>query len=357
MSERTRKFCERFGIRLPIIEAPMAGVCPPERSAAVAKAGSMGGLGAVLLNPPEIDQWVDRFRALGGGPFQINLWIPDPPPNRDHDAERRVIEFLERWGPAVPDGAGDTQLPDFAAQCDAIIAGRPTAASSIMGLYPAPFVERLKANGIAWFAVATNVTDAVAAEAAGADAIVAQGIEAGGHRGSFDPDSVERSMVGLMSLVPRIVDRVSIPVIATGGITDGRGLAAALTLGASAVQIGTALLRATESALPPAYDAVLEGLEPENTTLTRAFSGRMGRSAATDYVRAAAAPDAPPPAPYPVQRGLAAAMRADALRRSDPNGISTWAGQSAALARAEPAGEIISRVWREARDILPSMPD
>jgi nitronate monooxygenase len=161
----------------------------------------------------------------------------------------------------------------------------------------------------------------------------------------------------LMSLVPRIVDRVSIPVIATGGITDGRGLAAALTLGASAVQIGTALLRATESALPPAYDAVLEGLEPENTTLTRAFSGRMGRSAATEYVRAAAAPDAPPPAPYPVQRGLAAAMRADALRRSDPNGISTWAGQSAALARAEPAGEIISRVWREARDILPSMPD
>ena len=355
LSERTRRFCERFGLRLPIIEAPMAGVCPPARSAAVAKAGGMGGLGAVLLKPAEIEEWVSKFRILGGGPLQINLWIPDPPPVRNREAESSVVKFLEKWGPRAPDDAGDTPLPDFEAQCEAIISARPTVASSIMGLYPKPFIDRLKSIGIAWFAVATNVTDAIAAEAAGADAIVAQGIEAGGHRGSFNPDDVERSMIGLMSLIPRIVDRVSVPVIATGGITDGRGVAAALTLGASAVQIGTALLRATESTLPPAYDAVLDGLEPENTILTRAFSGRTGRSAATDYVRAAAAPDAPPPAPYPVQRGLTAQMRADALKRSDPNGISTWAGQSAALARAEPAGDIIARLWREARELLPSM--
>ena len=312
----------------------------------------MAGLGATMLGAAEIDEWVTRFRELGGGSLQINLWVPDPPPHRDRNAETRVARFLEKWGPAVSPDAGDVPIQNFDAQCEALLAARPAVASSIMGLYPAPFVKRLKEAGIAWFACATNVSDAIAAEAAGADAIVAQGIEAGGHRGSFLPDTADRSMIGLMSLVPRVVDSVSIPVIATGGIADGRTVAAALTLGASAVQVGTVLLRATESELPPAWDAALDSLEPENTTLTRAFSGRWGRSIVTDYVRAASTPDAPEPAPYPVQRGLTAAMRADALRRSDINGISAWAGQSAAFARRAPAGEIIARLWQDATALL-----
>jgi nitronate monooxygenase len=233
-----------------------------------------------------------------------------------------------------------------------VLAASPTVASSIMGLFPAPFVERLKARGIAWFATATTAAEARAAEAAGADAIVAQGMEAGGHRGAFDGADAERALVGLFALVPRIADSVRIPVVAAGGIGDGRTAAAAFTLGASAVTIGTALLRCPETELPPAWDAALERLDPESTMITRAFSGRPGRAVATDYVRAASAPDAPRPAAYPVQRGLTAAMRADSVRRGDVNGMQVWAGQGAALARPEPAADVVQRIWREALELV-----
>ena len=330
----------------------MAGVCPPERAAAIARTGSMGAFGALLSTPHEIASWVRRFRALGGTSLQINLWVPDPAPTRDRDAEAEVARLLEHWGPPVGADAGDARPPDFAAQCDAVLAASPTVVSSIMGLFPAPFVEQLKSRGVAWFATVTTAAEARAAQAAGADAIVAQGMEAGGHRGAFDAADAERALVGLFALVPRIVDSVSIPVVAAGGIGDGRTAAAAFTLGASAVTIGTALLRCPETELPAAWDTALERLDPESTTLTRAFSGRAGRAIATDYVRAAAAPDAPVPAPYPVQRALTAAMRADAVRRGDVNGMQVWAGQGAALARAEPAADVVQRIWREAMELV-----
>jgi len=349
---RANAFCERFGLRVPIIEAPLSGACPPQRSAAITRAGGMGALGALMLNPAEIDAWVEQFRELGGGPLQINLWIPDPPPHRDSAAEAKVAKFLERWGPPVSADALNYQPQDFDAQCNAVLDAQPVAASSIMGLYPPEFVTKLKQRGIAWFATVTNVRDAIAAEASGADVIVAQGIEAGGHRGSFDPSNIDQSMIGLMALVPRIVDRVKIPVVAAGGIADGRAVAAALTLGASAVQIGTVLLPAIETGLAPAWSEALTTLEPEDTMLTRAYSGRWGRSIATDYVRSFNEPGAPEPAPHPIQRGLTAALRADALRRSDINGISAWSGQSSARVERRPAEEIVGQMWSEAQLLL-----
>lgn len=341
---RATDFCTRFGLRLPILQAPMAGTSPVALGVAVANAGGMAGLGALLMRPEEIAGWARAFRAGSNGAFQINLWAPDPPPLRDAAREDAVRAVLAGLGPEPPPLGDGPFLPDFAAQCEAVLAARPPVVSTIMGLWEPGFVAELKARGILWICNATTLAEARAAEAAGADAVIAQGAEAGGHRGAFSPEAAEAQLIGLFALVPRLADALSVPVIAAGAIMDGRGVAAALTLGASAVQLGTAFLRCPETALAqPWADALPTG----ETVLTRAFSGRLARGLANDVTRAF---EATPAAPYPLQRVLTAPMRAAA---TDLSRMQAWAGQGAAMARAEPAGDLTRRLWAEAEALLP----
>lgn len=345
ISTRVSAFGERYGLDVPIIQAPMAGACPPELAVAVANAGGMGATGAVLDDPRKIEDWVRRFREGSSGPLQMNLWIPDAPPAGD-GGEGAARDFLERFGaPGDPGGPS----PVFAEQCDALIAAGPTVISSIMGVFDPPTVERLHAAGIAWFACATTLAEAREAEAAGADAVVAQGIEAGGHRGTFDPVAAESTGVGLLALVPQLADALTVPVVASGGITDGRGVAAALVLGASAVQVGTAYLRAPEVGIASAWSEALGAAAPESSVLTRAYSGRPGRALPTAYVRAWADAGVAP-ARYPVQRALVGQWRRGKAAGVDP--VNQWAGQAARLARPDPAGTITRDLWDSARTLL-----
>jgi nitronate monooxygenase len=350
--DRARAFAERFGLGIPVLMAPMAGSSPPALAAAVAEAGGMGACGAMPFDADAIAGWMARFRQMSAGAVQLNLWVPDDPPRRDAGAEAAQAAFLARFGPPprLPEGP---LLPDFDAQFAALLEARPTAASTIMGLFRPDQVAELKAAGIAWIATATTLAEGRAAEEAGADAVIAQGVEAGGHRGAFTPeDAATRAQVGAFALIPALADALRVPVIAAGAVADGRSAAAALVLGASAVMPGTALLRAPEAAVAPAWADALARARPEDTVLTRAYTGRPCRALANRFLAAAHAEGAPPPAPYPVQRHLTDPLRRDALEAGDTDRMYLLAGQAAGQARDIPAGEIVSRMWTEAEALL-----
>ena len=350
--ERTDRFCKDNNLRVPILLSPMAGACPPALSIAVSRAGGMGACGVLLMQPESIEQWMQEFRSSSSGPLMLNNWIPDPIPTLDLSRETAVRKFLEHLGPEIPKGIEKKQPLDFESQCEAMLKSNPDVISSIMGLFEAGFIKRMKDAGIKWYATVTTVREAIQAENAGADGLVAQGMEAGGHRGTFDAASAAERMIGLTSLIPGVVDAVNIPVVATGGIADGRGLAASLALGASAVQIGTGFLRCPEAGIPAVWADAIGLAQPEDTIGTRAFSGRYGRSLRTFYTELANQPDSPEPSPYPIQRALTQPMRDQANRTGDIDRMQAWAGQSSGLAKTKSPIELIPEIWSVAQQIL-----
>lgn len=341
--------------RYPIIQAPMAGgATTTQLVAAVSNGGALGALAAPLLSPQAIAEQVEKIRTLTTRPFIVNLFV-QPMPQPGAEEVNRARELLRPiWEPL---GWNELPLPakwceDFQAQFDALIAAKPAMASFTFGILTRPQVEQLHHAGIYVIGTATNVAEAQAWETAGADAVCAQGIEAGGHRGTFI--GAQDDGLGLIALVPQMVDAVRIPVIAAGGIMDGRGIAAALALGAQAVQMGTAFLATDESGIHPLYkERLLEASHAPAravTRLTRAFSGRHARGLVNRFMDVMHESERQVPA-YPVQNALTGAIRAQAAKLNETELMSLWAGQGVAMVRAMPAARLLETLvteWRQA---------
>jgi nitronate monooxygenase len=337
-----------FGIELPIIQAPMAGVAFSEMAVAVSDAGGLGSLACALLTPEQITREFKVIRSRTQKPINLNFFSHQQPRVR---AERnaawmRVLEpyFVElgldpTTARASPGGgAFDSTM------CDLVAELRPDVVSFHFGLPEKALVARVRASGARILSTATTVQEARWLEMEGCDAIVAQGFEAGGHRGMFLTDDIS-TQIGTVALVPQVVDSVNVPVIAAGGIADARGIAAAFALGAAAVQIGTAYLLSPEARISPLYRQVLSNDE-QHTVLTNIFTGRPARAITTRMVReigpmSTLVPD------FPLAAAFTAPLRdaAEANRATDFTAM--WSGQSASLARELTAREITRRLASE----------
>ena len=338
-----------FGTEWPIVQAPMAGgITTPALVAAACEAGALGSLAAPLLSPRRIAEEVAAIRALTARPFAINLFVLDEPESYARTGEAEAIARLAAWRARyglAPQVSPATLCESASAQLDAVVAAAPAVASFHFGIPSPARIDALRRAGCRVIGSATNVAEARAWEAAGADAIVAQGSEAGGHRGTF-VGGVDEGAIGTLALVPRLVDAVRVPVIAAGGIMDGRGIAAALALGASGVQLGTAFLACEESGAHPKWKAALAEADARGTRLTRVFSGRPARGLVNGFMDAMRGHEAVVPA-YPLQNALTGELRAAAGKAGDLEGMSLWAGQGASLARALPARELVARLVDE----------
>ena len=341
---------QRLGLRHPIIQAPLAGGGDtPELVAAVGETGALGFIGAAYLTPAQIVEASRAVRARTARPFGINLFAPLPAPEAPRDpglALERIAPFHAELGlpaPALPAAGGHP----FDEQLAAALESGASVFSFTFGIPPASAIEVIKARGMFLMGTATTVEEAVALEKAGVDALVAQGSEAGGHRGTF-AGTFEAGMVGTMALVPQVVDAVTLPVIASGGVMDGRGIAAALALGASAVQMGTAFLTCDEAGVPEAYKQAILAAREHETRLTRAFSGRPARGIVNRFMTEV---DRAEPAgailPFPLQNALTRPLRSAAGRQGRAEFLSLWAGQGVRLARRQSAADLVTRLASE----------
>ena len=349
---------QRIGITHPIIQAPLAGGGDtPALVAAVSNAGGLGFIGAAYLTPDQIRASVAEVRARTSQPFGINLFAPQKPSQNRGKPEtmlERVAPYFVEMDlptPELPKPPANT----FDEQLAACVESSAAVFSFTFGALPANAVSAIKGRDILVMGTATTVNEAVMLEKSGIDAIVAQGSEAGGHRGTFSGDFTA-GMIGGISLVPQVVDAVRVPVIASGGIMDGRGIVAALALGASAVQMGTAFLTCDESGVPDAYRQAILCAEENQTRLTRAFSGRPARGIENRFMKEVElGPDDDAILPFPIQNALTRPLRTAAAKQGRAEFLSLWAGQGVRLARRQSAAELIARLAQETDAIISAL--
>ncbi|MDI3194207.1 nitronate monooxygenase [Pseudarthrobacter sp. AL07] len=359
-SARTNRITDLFGTDVPVVLGPFGGVSSVELTAAVSDGGGLGSYGLYGYGADAIRNTVAELRKATAKPFALNLWIPpgDETTVLPQAAFDRYLETLKPYFdelalplPHMP----DRFLPDYEEQVEATLAAGPAVVSFVFGV-PAPeLIEAAHRSGIVVVGTATTVAEAVALEAGGVDAVVASGMESGGHRVSFLKPA-EESLIGTFALVPQVADAVRIPVIAAGGIADRRGYAAAMALGADAVQVGSAFLATRESAAVPAYRAVLHSPAARQTVLTSTLSGRLARGIPNRIiaelseanVAKAGLSEAGIPerriAPFPAQNWLTGRFRPEAAAQGNTDLMSLWAGQSAALIRHDSAADVLAEL-------------
>lgn len=342
----------RLGIVHPIIQAPMAGgATTTELISAVCNAGALGSLAAALLPPQRILGDITQIRGSTDKPFNVNLMVLDDPRPEEPAIAAQIARAVELIAPIRRElGLAEVNVPAkfcerFVDQLAAVREAAPAVASFTFGILGRAEVRSLQAAGCLVCGTATNVAEARAWEEAGADLVCAQGAEAGAHRGTFIGPP-EDSMIGTVALVPQIVDMVKIPVVAAGGVMDGRGIAAVLRLGAVAAQMGTAFLTCPEAEIHPEWKRLLMSPAARRTTVTRAFSGRPARGIVNRYIELMQPHQHELPA-YPIMNALTSELRAAAAKANRTEFLSLWAGQGAPMSRGLPAAALVKLLVKQ----------
>lgn len=346
----TTELTRRLGISHPIIQAPMAGgATTAELIAAVCEAGGLGCIAAAYTSPQLIAGTAAAVRERTDRPFGINLFAPVAPPDMPTDAAPAVglvRRFHDELGLPPPDLPPPVPDP-FEALFPAVLESGAAVLSFTFGILPVEALRAARSRHMLVMGTATTVDEAIALRDAGVDAVIAQGAEAGAHRGTFLRDFSD-SLVGTLALVPQVSDAVDIPVIASGGIMEGRGIAAALALGAAAVQMGTAFLTCDEAGVSDAHKRAILGARESDTRITRVFSGRPARGIVNRFMETVERDGGPAAIlPFPMQTFLTQPLRAAAARMQRPELLSLWAGQGVRMARRQSAAALMGRLVAE----------